>query len=73
MKEYWLRQGPQPVLLLFTPPVWSVDRGRCPAGFRVRRLAAVYAVEQRMVEAIPPQRMPALLADLDRLATALEE
>ncbi|MEJ2854893.1 MULTISPECIES: MarR family winged helix-turn-helix transcriptional regulator [unclassified Saccharothrix] len=34
--------------------------------------AAVYAVEKRMVEAIPPQRMTALLADLDRIATALE-
>ncbi|WEB44802.1 MarR family transcriptional regulator [Streptomyces yunnanensis] len=35
--------------------------------------AAVYAIESRMVEAIPAQRLPALLADLDRLATALEE
>ncbi|MFJ9471250.1 MarR family winged helix-turn-helix transcriptional regulator [Streptomyces caniferus] len=35
--------------------------------------AAVYAVEQRMVEAIPPQRMTALLTDLDRVAAALEE
>ncbi|MEV5598538.1 MarR family transcriptional regulator [Streptomyces sp. NPDC052496] len=35
--------------------------------------AAVYAVEQRMVEAVPPHRMPALLADLDRIAAALEE
>ncbi|MFK0290545.1 MarR family winged helix-turn-helix transcriptional regulator [Streptomyces sp. NPDC090442] len=35
--------------------------------------AAVYAIEQRMVEAVPPQRLPALLTDLDRLATALEE
>ncbi|WP_411125341.1 MarR family winged helix-turn-helix transcriptional regulator [Streptomyces sp. x-19] len=42
-----------------------------------RRLAAVqeavYAVEQRMVDAIPPQRLPALLTDLERLASALEE
>ncbi|GAA2666162.1 MarR family winged helix-turn-helix transcriptional regulator [Streptomyces lunalinharesii] len=42
-----------------------------------RRLAvvqeAVYAVEQRMVDAIPPQRLPTLLADLELLATALEE
>ncbi|MGV9306257.1 MarR family winged helix-turn-helix transcriptional regulator [Nonomuraea sp. NPDC003727] len=35
--------------------------------------AAVYAIEQRMVEAIPPQRMAALLTDLDRIAVALEE
>ncbi|MFE2938175.1 MarR family winged helix-turn-helix transcriptional regulator [Streptomyces sp. NPDC059255] len=35
--------------------------------------AAVYAVEQRMVRAIPPQRVAALLADLDRIASALEE
>ncbi|MFI9272925.1 MarR family winged helix-turn-helix transcriptional regulator [Kitasatospora sp. NPDC052896] len=35
--------------------------------------AAVYAIEQRMVEAIPPQRMAVLLADLDRIAAALEE
>ncbi len=35
--------------------------------------AAVYAVEQRMAEAIEPQRMSALLTDLDRIAAALEE
>ncbi|MEU7635240.1 MarR family transcriptional regulator [Streptomyces sp. NPDC039016] len=35
--------------------------------------AAVYAIEQRMVEAIPPQRVAALLTDLDRIAAALEE
>ncbi|PBC75680.1 DNA-binding MarR family transcriptional regulator [Streptomyces sp. TLI_235] len=35
--------------------------------------AAVYAIEQRMVEAIPPQRMAALLTDLDRMAAALED
>ncbi|BCL33250.1 MarR family winged helix-turn-helix transcriptional regulator [Streptomyces aurantiacus] len=35
--------------------------------------AAVYAVEQRMVEAIPPQRVEALLIDLDRIAAALED
>ncbi|WP_407555340.1 MarR family transcriptional regulator [Streptomyces sp. Pv4-95] len=35
--------------------------------------AAVYAVEQRMVEAIPPQRVAALLADLDHIAAALED
>ncbi|MEU8780987.1 MarR family transcriptional regulator [Streptomyces sp. NPDC048637] len=35
--------------------------------------AAVYAIEQRMVEAIPAQRLAVLLADLDRMAVALEE
>jgi DNA-binding MarR family transcriptional regulator len=35
--------------------------------------AAVYGVEQRMAEAIPPQRIAALLADLDHIAAALEE
>ncbi len=35
--------------------------------------AAVYAIEQHMTEAIPPQRMAALLADRDRIASALEE
>ncbi|MFH8348948.1 MarR family winged helix-turn-helix transcriptional regulator [Streptomyces sp. NPDC018045] len=35
--------------------------------------AAVYAVEQRMVDAVPAQRMTALLTDLDRIAAALEE
>ncbi|WP_435602227.1 MarR family winged helix-turn-helix transcriptional regulator [Streptomyces sp. bgisy130] len=35
--------------------------------------AAVYAVEQRMAAAIPPQRLAALLADLDRMAAELEE
>ena len=34
--------------------------------------AAVYAVEQRMIEAIPPRRVAALLTDLDRIAAALE-
>ncbi|MGW8557803.1 MarR family winged helix-turn-helix transcriptional regulator [Streptomyces tubercidicus] len=34
---------------------------------------AVYAIEQRMVEAIPAQRLAVLLADLDRMAAALEE
>jgi hypothetical protein len=32
----------------------------------------VYAVEQRMIEAIPPRRVAALLTDLDRIAAALE-
>ncbi|MER0484256.1 MarR family transcriptional regulator [Streptomyces sp. Edi2] len=35
--------------------------------------AAVYAIEQRMVEAIPAQRLAVLLADLERMAAALEE
>ncbi len=35
--------------------------------------ASVYAIEQRMVEAIPPQRVAALLGDLDRIAAALED
>ncbi|MFI0902829.1 MarR family winged helix-turn-helix transcriptional regulator [Streptomyces sioyaensis] len=35
--------------------------------------AAVYAIEQRMAEAIPPRRLAVLLADLDRMAAALEE
>ncbi|MFF1380923.1 MarR family winged helix-turn-helix transcriptional regulator [Streptomyces sp. NPDC058308] len=35
--------------------------------------SAVYAVEQRMVEPIPPQRMAALLTDLGLIAAALEE
>ncbi|MCX5387331.1 MarR family winged helix-turn-helix transcriptional regulator [Streptomyces sp. NBC_00083] len=34
--------------------------------------AAVYAIEHRMVESIPPRRLAALLADLDRIATTLE-
>ncbi|MEE4420710.1 MarR family winged helix-turn-helix transcriptional regulator [Streptomyces bugieae] len=35
--------------------------------------AAVYAIERRMVEAIPPHRMAALVTDLDRIAETLEE
>ncbi|MEV5982158.1 MarR family transcriptional regulator [Streptomyces sp. NPDC052114] len=35
--------------------------------------AAVYAIEERMVEAIPPRRVEALLTDLDRIAEALED
>ncbi|MFG3284500.1 MarR family winged helix-turn-helix transcriptional regulator [Streptomyces sp. NPDC048111] len=34
--------------------------------------AAVYAVEHRMVESIPPGRRAALLADLERMSAALE-
>ncbi|MER0443588.1 MarR family transcriptional regulator [Streptomyces sp. Edi4] len=33
--------------------------------------AAVYAIEGRMVDAIPPERVTALLTDLDRIASAL--
>ncbi|MFI1158372.1 MarR family winged helix-turn-helix transcriptional regulator [Streptomyces sioyaensis] len=33
--------------------------------------SAVYAIERQMVEAIPEQRLAALLADLDRMAAAL--
>lgn len=40
-----------------------------------RRLAAarsaVYAIDQRMTDAVPPERMAALLADLDRMAETL--
>lgn len=35
--------------------------------------SAVYAIERRMVEAIPQRRLAALLADLDRMADALGE
>ncbi|MEU9832327.1 MarR family transcriptional regulator [Streptosporangium sp. NPDC048047] len=34
--------------------------------------AAVYAVERRMIQAVPPRRLDALLADLDRMAAALD-
>ncbi|MFI9813872.1 MarR family winged helix-turn-helix transcriptional regulator [Saccharothrix variisporea] len=51
-------------------PAHLTDEGRA----RLAEVqAAVYAVERRMVEAVPPQRMAALLADLDRIATALEQ
>ncbi|MFD9816737.1 MarR family winged helix-turn-helix transcriptional regulator [Streptomyces sp. NPDC059080] len=35
--------------------------------------AAVHAVEQRMADALPPRRVTALLTDLERIATALED
>ncbi|WP_336049092.1 MarR family winged helix-turn-helix transcriptional regulator [Streptomyces sp. CA2R101] len=65
---------------LITRPA-TADHGRArPARLTeegTARLAAVqtavYAVEQRMVEAVPAQRLTALLADLDRMAAALEE
>ncbi|MEW9553508.1 MarR family winged helix-turn-helix transcriptional regulator [Nonomuraea sp. NPDC050783] len=50
-------------------PVHLTGEGR-------RRLAAarsaVYAVERRMIAAIPSHRLAGLLADLDRMATALD-
>ncbi|MGW2248908.1 MarR family winged helix-turn-helix transcriptional regulator [Kitasatospora sp. NPDC001660] len=65
---------------LITRPA-TADHGRArpahlTADGRARLVAvqaAVYAIEERMVEAIPPQRMAALLADLDHIAAALEE
>lgn len=65
---------------LITRPA-TADHGRArPAHLteegRARLAAvqtAVYAIEERMVRAIPPQRMAALLGDLDRIAAALEE
>ncbi|MFI0710351.1 MarR family winged helix-turn-helix transcriptional regulator [Streptomyces inhibens] len=61
---------------LITRPA-TADHGRArPARLAEEgnaRLAAVYAIEQRMVEAIPAQRLAVLLADLDRMAAALEE
>ncbi|MGP3962774.1 MarR family winged helix-turn-helix transcriptional regulator [Nonomuraea sp. 3N208] len=35
--------------------------------------AAVYDIERRMIGAIPARRLDALLADLDRMAAALDE
>ena len=50
-------------------PAHLTDEGR-------RRLAsarsAVYAIDQRMTDAVPADRLPQLLADLDRMATALD-
>jgi DNA-binding MarR family transcriptional regulator len=50
-------------------PVHLTDEG-------LRRLtaarAAVYAVERRMIDAIPARRLDALLADLDRMAASLD-
>ncbi|KIF74905.1 MarR family transcriptional regulator [Streptomyces sp. 150FB] len=33
--------------------------------------SAVYAIERQMIDAVPPRRLAALLADLDRMAEAL--
>ncbi|WP_206061857.1 hypothetical protein [Nonomuraea basaltis] len=50
-------------------PVHLTDEG-------LRRLtaarAAVYDIERRMIGAIPVRRLDALLADLDRMAAALD-
>jgi DNA-binding MarR family transcriptional regulator len=59
----------------------TVDHGRArPASLTDegrRRLAAaqssVYAIEARMIEAIPDGRLTELLEDFDRMAQALEE
>jgi hypothetical protein len=32
---------------------------------------AVYAIDQQMTDAVPPKRLTALLADLDRMAETL--
>ncbi|TDQ54352.1 MarR family winged helix-turn-helix transcriptional regulator [Actinorugispora endophytica] len=58
----------------------AADRGRAlPAHLtaegRARLDAArsvVYAIERRMVDAVPQRRLAALLADLDRMAEALD-
>lgn len=65
---------------LITRPA-TADHGRArPAHLTEEghaRLAAVqvavHAIEQRMAEAIPPQRLAVLRTDLDRIAAALEE
>ncbi|MFE3739714.1 MarR family winged helix-turn-helix transcriptional regulator [Streptomyces sp. NPDC059134] len=57
------------------------DHGRAlpvhltPAGRRRLHAArtAVYAIEERMIEAVPRRRLAALLADLDTMADALAE
>ncbi|MFE3828406.1 hypothetical protein [Streptomyces sp. NPDC059092] len=59
----------------------ATDHGRAlpvlltPAGQRRLHAArtAVYAIEERMIEAIPQWRLAALLADLDTMADALTE
>ncbi|MFB7463988.1 MarR family winged helix-turn-helix transcriptional regulator [Streptomyces sp. NPDC056224] len=64
---------------LITRPA-TTDRGRAlPAHLTEeghRRLAAarsaVYAIDQRMSEAVPEHRLTELLADLDRMAAAVE-
>ncbi|GGP59724.1 MarR family winged helix-turn-helix transcriptional regulator [Saccharothrix coeruleofusca] len=64
---------------LITRPA-AADHGRAlPAHLTEqgrRRLdaarSAVYAVDQRMTDAVPPERLADLLADLDRMAAAFE-
>ncbi|NUK00128.1 MarR family transcriptional regulator [Streptomyces lunaelactis] len=64
---------------LITRPA-TTDRGRAlPAHLTDeghRRLAAarsaVYAIDQRMTDAVPERRLAELLADLDHMAAALE-
>ncbi|WP_437114139.1 MarR family winged helix-turn-helix transcriptional regulator [Streptomyces syringium] len=64
---------------LITRPA-TTDRGRAlPAHLTEeghRRLAAarsaVYAIDQRMTDAVPGQRLADLLADLDRMVAALD-
>ncbi|MFD9338228.1 MarR family winged helix-turn-helix transcriptional regulator [Streptomyces sp. NPDC060028] len=64
---------------LITRPA-TTDRGRAlPAHLTEeghRRLAAarsaVYAIDQRMTDAVPESRLAELLADLDRMASALD-
>ncbi|WP_369214271.1 MarR family winged helix-turn-helix transcriptional regulator [Streptomyces flavofungini] len=59
----------------------TADHGRARPAYLTEeghaRLAAVqsavYAVEQRMVDVLTPQRVTALVADLGRIAAALEE
>ncbi|WP_030739952.1 MarR family winged helix-turn-helix transcriptional regulator [Streptomyces sp. NRRL F-5135] len=59
----------------------TTDHGRAlpvhltPAGRRRLHAAraAVYAIEERMIEAIPAQRLAALLADLDAMSDALDD
>ncbi|WP_043258906.1 MarR family winged helix-turn-helix transcriptional regulator [Streptomyces prunicolor] len=63
---------------LITRPA-TTDHGRAlPAHLTEegrRRLAAarsvVYAIDQRMTDAVPPKRLSVLLADLDRMAETL--
>lgn len=63
---------------LITRPA-SAEHGRAlpvhltPAGQERLRAArgAVYAIEQRMIGDVPPDRLAALLADLDAMAEAL--
>ncbi|MEU4492687.1 MarR family transcriptional regulator [Streptomyces sp. NPDC023998] len=71
-------RGLQDVGLITRPA--TTDRGRAlPAHLTEegqRRLAAarsaVYAVDQRMTDAVPEQRLAELLAELDHMAAALD-